>query len=76
MYQARVDHDTQLVKAAWQRTASLMALTANCHRDPKKSKPYKLADFDPFASTADQQPVGIEALKMLLPNNTNPENKK
>jgi len=33
---------------AWYRTSSLMALIANCHRDPKKTRRYKASQFDPF----------------------------
>jgi len=32
----------------WGRTALLCALMANCHRDPKKGRAFKVADFDPF----------------------------
>jgi len=35
-------------KAAWSHTSLLCALIANCHRDPKKTRPFKPADFDPF----------------------------
>jgi hypothetical protein len=33
----------------WARTSALMALIANCHRDPKKSRAFKPSDFDPYA---------------------------
>ena len=33
----------------WSHTAALMALIANCHRDPKKTRPYKPTDFDPHS---------------------------
>ncbi|HOF17722.1 MAG TPA: hypothetical protein PK082_02340, partial [Phycisphaerae bacterium] len=36
-------------KADWSRTARLLALLANCHRDPKKTRPFQAADFDPYA---------------------------
>ena len=32
----------------WGRTALLCALIGNAHRDPKKSRAFKVADFDPF----------------------------
>jgi len=35
----------------WSRTAQLCAVIANCHRDPKKGRPLKPADFDPFDRT-------------------------
>ncbi|HNO80544.1 MAG TPA: hypothetical protein PKN33_21050 [Phycisphaerae bacterium] len=39
----------------WGRTSSLMALLANCNRDPKKTRAYRPSDFDPFKRT--DQPV-------------------
>jgi hypothetical protein len=42
MAAARSAHD-------WAIAASVMALLANCHRDPKKGRAAKPADFDPFA---------------------------
>jgi hypothetical protein len=32
----------------WGRWSVLLALTANCHRDPQKGRPAKPADFDPY----------------------------
>lgn len=32
----------------WARTGALMALLANCHRDPAKCRPFKPSDFDPY----------------------------
>ena len=32
----------------WAHTAAVMALIANVNRDPKKSRSFKPADFDPF----------------------------
>ena len=49
---------------AWSRTASVMALLANCHRDPKRTRAFKPGDFDPFAKAAHPlAKVGIEVLK-------------
>ncbi len=31
----------------WQHTAALLALIANCHRDPKRRRPYTPDDFIP-----------------------------
>ena len=36
-------------EADWNRTASLMALLANCHRDPKRQRAFSPDDFHPFA---------------------------
>jgi hypothetical protein len=33
--------------ARWNHTAALMALLANCHRDPRRHRPYQPADFHP-----------------------------
>lgn len=35
-------------KFEWEQTASLMALVVNLVRDPKKGKPAKPADFNPY----------------------------
>ncbi len=47
----------------WSRTSALMALIANCHRDPKKTRALRPADFDPFAQQTRPIKVGIEVLK-------------
>ncbi|MBI5940567.1 MAG: hypothetical protein HY859_09090 [Caulobacterales bacterium] len=48
----------------WNHTAALLALTANCHRDPKRRQPYVPADFLP--KRADQAPaVPITDLSIL-----------
>lgn len=36
----------------WSHTAALLALTANIHRDSKKSKVFSPADFHPYESEA------------------------
>ena len=33
---------------AWGRLSVLLALVANCHRDPKKHRAFRPSDFDPF----------------------------
>jgi len=56
----------------WQHTASLMALLANCHRDPKKSRAFRPKDFHPFEKSrrrlSGQKPpkAGIEVLKQVF----------
>ena len=40
---------TARVRERWTHTASIMALLANCHRDPPRSELFKPADFDPYA---------------------------
>jgi hypothetical protein len=43
------------VRDAWSRTSAAMALVANCHRDPKKTRAYRPSDFDP--TTKPSQPI-------------------
>ena len=31
----------------WNHTAAILAMLANAHRDPKKTRPFKPADFHP-----------------------------
>ena len=33
----------------WGRMSSLLAVLANCHRDPKRSREYRASDFNPHA---------------------------
>lgn len=55
---------------AWSRTSSLMALLANCHRDPKRTRPFAPGYFDPFTHREQEQradeSVGIEILKVFV----------
>jgi len=48
---------------AWSRTSALMALLANCHRDPKKTRAFRPRDFDPFAQPARPVKVDVSVLK-------------
>jgi hypothetical protein len=53
----------------WNHTTALMALIANCHRDPKrKPTPYKLADFHPHRNEPSHTPtqVSIQVLKAIF----------
>ena len=38
----------------WSRLSALLALTANCHRDPKKGRALRPSDFDPFGKERGQ----------------------
>jgi len=61
-------------RSDWLRTSALMALLANAHRDPKKSRAFKPADFDPFAERTDETvKVGIGALKSVFIEGRNPQ---
>lgn len=45
-------------KDAWDHTSALLAMLANCNRDPKKRpRPYRPADFHPLTERA--KPVGL-----------------
>ena len=54
----------------WARTSAALAMTANCHRDPKKSRPFKPADFDPHELADKRSQVvtrdGFMALKEVF----------
>ncbi|MCC5786884.1 MAG: hypothetical protein JJU33_09305 [Phycisphaerales bacterium] len=57
MAEARQRHD-------WQIASSVLALLANCHRDPKKSRAFRPGDFDPFTQErGDVIPADIGVLK-------------
>ncbi len=65
MLEGRQRHD-------WSVASGLMALVANTQRDPKRSRPLKPSDFDPFAkpnrSPASTAPlkVGVSVLKHVF----------
>jgi hypothetical protein len=60
-------------RSEWSRMSSLMALTANCHRDPKKSRALKPKDFDPFVKSARPPRVGVEVLKDVFIDGKGPQ---
>ena len=35
-------------RADWGRTSAMLALLANAHRDPKRSRAFKPTDFNPY----------------------------
>lgn len=39
----------------WARAGALMALLANCHRDPNKTRPFKPSDFDPYGKRTNER---------------------
>ncbi len=57
----------------WARTSSLLAMIANCHRDPKKTRAFKPADFDPFATPTRPIKVGVGVLKDVFLHGKMPE---
>jgi hypothetical protein len=50
----------------WSRTASLMALLANCHRDPKKTRVFKPRQFYPFSRRSKPLKVPLSALREVF----------
>jgi hypothetical protein len=76
MYTARVEQEELRIKCEWNQTASLMALIANCHRDPKKrSDPFTPTDFNPFTQTehAPLRKIKPSQLARILCGNERPE---
>jgi hypothetical protein len=52
-------------REAWNHTASLLALLANCHRDPKRARSYTLADFHPCLDARPPRPPPPADLSIL-----------
>ena len=52
-------------KADWARTSSLMALAVNLVRDPRKGRPAKPSDFDPYAERAEPPRLRGRELEIL-----------
>jgi hypothetical protein len=44
-------------REGWSRTSAVLAMTANCHRDPKKSKAFIPADFNPHERMDKDKPL-------------------
>lgn len=45
----------------WNHTAAVLALLANAHRDPKKTRPFNPTDFHPYRRS--QPPDAFEPMK-------------
>ncbi len=53
----------------WNHTAAVLAMLANTHRDPKKTRPFNPADFHPGNQRRQQKPiqkVDISVLKTVF----------
>ena len=52
----------------WDHTASLLAMTANVHRDPKRSRTHRPVDFHPFEKRrrGGMSPAALRKLKPLF----------
>lgn len=66
MSDARQRHD-------WSIASTLMAVLANIHRDPKRSRSLKPDDFDPFAQKRSVPKVPITVLKDVFINGQMPK---
>ena len=65
-------------REAWNHTASLLALLANCHRDPKRSRACTVADFHPLADERSTRPAptcDLTILKAVFVDGRFPENR-
>lgn len=63
-------------KEAWSHTSHMLALIANCHRDPKK-KALVPSDFNPHEDKAPRvkrKRGTVDVLKVFLPKNKRQEN--
>jgi len=49
----------------WAHTSAILALIANVNRNPKKTRPYKPSDFDPY-SAKDKRDEVIEVTDMSI----------
>jgi hypothetical protein len=50
-------------RESWAHTSAILALIANVNRDPKKTRPFKPSDFDPY-SAKDRRDAAIEVKDM------------
>ena len=54
----------------WARASSILAMIANAHRDPKKTRAYRPSDFSPFEKRRKRgipiTPDNIGVLKALV----------
>jgi hypothetical protein len=66
MSEGRQRHD-------WSIASAVMAVLANIHRDPKRSRPLKPADFDPFVQPQRVPKVPITVLKDVFINGQMPK---
>jgi len=44
----------------WAHTSAIMCVIANCHRDPKKTRPFTPADFNPHCRRKDTPHVKVD----------------
>jgi len=54
------------LRDSWARDSLIMTLIANANRDPRKGRPFKPADFNPFFERAKKQPQKIDAQSLSM----------
>ena len=54
-----------LGRERWAHTSMLCVLIANGNRDPKRHRPFKLSDFDPYARQDRRRVADKESLALL-----------
>ncbi|MCC7350217.1 MAG: hypothetical protein IT446_06575 [Phycisphaerales bacterium] len=54
-----------LGRERWSHTSLICALIANAHRDPKRGRPFKPADFDPYARQDRRQVADKRSLAII-----------
>lgn len=52
-------------RECWAHTSAILTLIANVNRDPKKTRPFKPSDFDPY-SAKDRRENAIEVSDMAV----------
>ena len=54
------------IRQEWNHTSAVLAMLANCHRDPKKSRTFRPADFHPLTRDTARRGELPRASIMLL----------
>jgi len=65
-----------MAEGRWEQTASILAMTANVNRDPRKHRRFAAADFNPLSRRRAPRGIPLTAdnvglLKALLPKGGN-----
>jgi hypothetical protein len=55
-----------LGRERWAHTSLLCALVANANRDPKRSRPLKPEDFDPYARQDRRERVVVDSASLAM----------
>ena len=50
-----------MAKGAWDRTSAVIAAVVNVHRDPKKGRPARPSDFNPFTGSRSSKGIRLTA---------------